>query len=177
MKSCNNLYINNKNECVEKCPNDLPDIYNNKCIDSCYDNFLYKIYNTNICVDSCSNGLILNSENKPFYFTENYQKCLESDKNNEESCQKPFYLFDRENRICYQNCEQSKNTKYIFKSEECVGYCKYGIKEDYICNSEEISSNSNTNCNTNSNNKNSNYDIYLNFKYLLFSLLFFLALN
>ena len=176
VSSCNNLYINNNNECVEECPKDLPDIYNNKCINSCYDNFLYKIYNTNICVDSCSNGLILNSENKPFYFLENYQKCLNNNGNNEESCQKPFYLFDRENRICYQNCSQSINTKFIFKNEECVGNCKYGIDEGYICNNDE-EINNNCNCNTNSKSKEKNNSNFLHFKYLLIYYLFFMIIN
>ena len=194
VNTCNDLLISD-NKCVEKCPDSKPYIYNHQCINSCYDNFLYKIYNTNICVDKCSTGLILNSENKPFYFMDNYKKCLEDNNNN--NCENPFYLTDRENRICYQNCEQSENTKYLFKSEECVGYCIYGIKDkdNFICNDKEennsINEGSNNNCDTTSNtndnyNNNNNGNVntdrsrgdneesYLHFKYLLIFILIFL---
>ena len=137
VESCDDLYINNNNrQCVEICPGNLPFIYNNECINSCYNNFLYTIYNTNICVDGCSNSLVLNTNSKPKYFKENYEKCLKESGNTEESCSKSYYLLDRENRICYQDCKQSKSTKYIYNNNECVGTCYYGIKEDNICNIE-----------------------------------------
>ena len=131
--TCGDLYIDDKRNCVEKCPNSLPFIYKRECINSCYDNFLYLIFNTNICVDSCNSNLVLNSENKPGYYYEYYLKCLDNENNN---CEKPFYLKDKENRICYQNCTQSENIKYIY-NEECVGNCVYGIKENNICENEE----------------------------------------
>ena len=130
-KDCGDLYINN-NECVENCPDSLPYFYNNKCVDSCYDNFLYEIYNTNICVDSCSINLILNANNKPKYYLENYNNCLKKGSANEKECNMPFYLVDRENRICYQNCSQAQNS-YIYDNQECVRTCPYGIKEENIC--------------------------------------------
>lgn len=190
VSSCGDLYLND-NKCVEKCPNDKPYIYNSECINSCYDNFVYQIYGTNICVDKCSSSLILNSENKPFYFMDNYQKCLEEG-NNDNDCKKPFYLTDRENRICYQSCEQSENTKYIFRSEECVGYCIYGIKDkdNYLCNDYEENNDSNNICDTND-NSNTNYNgntetnkdnnknegNYLHFNYLLIFMLISLIFN
>lgn len=72
VKTCGDSYIKNNKECVENCPNDLPYIYKNECVSSCYDEFLYKIYDTNICIDACSNSLILNTDNKPKYYLDNY---------------------------------------------------------------------------------------------------------
>ena len=132
--SCDDLFIDSDKKCVEQCPNNLPYIYNSECVDSCYDKNLYNIYNTNICVDSCSNYLVLNNENEPKYYKNNYEKCLEIEGNTEDSCNKPFYLSDNINKICYQDCNQSLNHKFVYNNEECVENCFYGIKEDNICN-------------------------------------------
>ena len=162
-KTCGDLYINS-NECVENCPDTLPFFYNNKCVDSCYDNFYYKIFNTNICVDSCSNNLILNIDNKPKYYLENYQKCLNSGENDETLCNKPFYLADRENRICYQNCSQTLQNSFIYDNKECVRVCPYGIKEDNVCATDDNEDNPQINC-------LSNY-MQINLLFLLFGVLF-----
>ena len=113
IKSCDKFYINNISKyCIEKCPKNLPFIYNSECIDSCYNNGLYQIYKTNICVEKCSQNLILNIDKKPQYFMDNYISCLNENLNNQESCSRPFFLSDTENKLCYQDCNQSEFTKY-----------------------------------------------------------------
>ena len=146
---CPNYYYekNGIKTCVDECPDNLHYIFNNECIESCYDKFLYTLFNTNICVNKCSNDLILNSNTKPKYFIDNYNKCLESKQENRELCNKPFYFIDKENRICYQYCEQTTELKYIFNNQECVGYCPYGIRENNICyNEEDEEVKQNSNC-------------------------------
>jgi hypothetical protein len=176
IKSCDKFYINNINKyCIEKCPQNLPYIYNNECIDSCYNNGLYQIYKTNICVEKCSENLILNIENKPQYFMDKYNSCLNETSNNKESCSRPFYLSDNENKICYQDCNQSNFTKYISKNNECVGVCPNGIKENNICNDTSnqiynLDENDNDDLIINDSTKNTtekNKDSYIIFNYLI----------
>ena len=176
IKSCDKFYINNINKyCIEKCPQNLPYIYNNECISSCYNNGLYQIYKTNICVEKCSENLILNIENKPQYFMDKFNSCLNETSNNQESCSRPFYLSDNENKICYQDCNQSNFTKYISKNKECVGVCPNGIKENNICNDTSnqiynLDENDNDDLINNDSTKNTtikNKDCYIIFNYLI----------
>ena len=171
--SCGDLYIDLNKKCVEKCPFDYPYVYNNECVESCYDNSLYLIYNTNICIDKCSNNLVLNTDNKNWYYKKSYEKCLDIEGNTEETCNKPFYLKDKDNKICFQDCKQSVNTKYIFNDEECVGRCIYGIKEDNICNVNNNQNNNNEyqKC-PESRNTNGNY-LFMN--YFIYFILFFIG--
>lgn len=159
IKNCPNYFYENNGikTCVNRCPEKLPFIYNSECVNSCYDNFLYILYNTNICISKCSNDLILNSNTKPEYYLDNYNNCLDS--NDEEICNKPFYFIDKENRICYQNCSQSNDLKYVINSQECVGLCPYGIKENNICNNEDINQSSKCDNNYNKELENSHVSI------------------
>lgn len=170
--SCGDWFIDFNKKCVEKCPNNNPYIYNNECIESCYDNYLYILYDTNICVEKCTNNLVLNSINKNAYYKQNYENCLETEGNDEDICNRPFYLSDKENLICYQDCNQSLITKYVYNNDECVGYCKNGIKEDNICNDEIKENDYNDKCQQ---NKSSGMFIYIN--YLIYFINFILFLS
>ena len=169
--SCGDWLLNFDNKCVEKCPSSYPYIYNNNCIESCYGKSLYLIHNTNICVDSCSNNLVLNSKNKNIYYKQNYENCLEIEGNTEEICNKPFYLSDKKNLICYQDCNQNLITKYVYNNNECVGLCKNGIKEDNICNDEINQNDDNTKCDQKS--KSSGIYLYLNYFIYFINFIFF----
>ena len=69
---------------------------------------------------------------------------------------KTLFLNDTENKICYQDCNQSEFSKYISKNKEYVGICPNGIKENNICNEDNKSLNIyKINDNDNSNDNNS----------------------
>lgn len=106
--------------------------------------------------------MILSTDNKPKYYLENYKKCLSNAEKGESLCNKPFYLADRENRIC----SQTEQNSFIYDNQECVRVCPYGIKEDNAC-ADDNGDNSQVNC----------LGSYLQFNLLIlfFGVLFFLS--